>query len=118
MKIIFAVIALAFTFIVVDLVPNSSLVSQAHAVTKAQKKKAWADCRKKYGKTVYKVRVKKNGEVRCHYRRNASTRKNPTSHAEATKLCKKNLQRCWPRPACGAKEWKLDPHVQKLIAAI
>ena len=89
MKIIFAVIALAFTFIVVDLVPNSSLVSQAHAVTKAQKKQAWADCRKIYGKTIYKVRVKKNGEVRCHYRRNASTRKNPTSHAEATKLCKK-----------------------------
>ncbi len=57
--------ALAFVFTA----GATSLVvpETAEAATKKQRRDAMRLCKRKYGKTVFKVSFRRNGEIICHY---------------------------------------------------
>ncbi|MEM7429034.1 MAG: hypothetical protein AAF441_23345 [Pseudomonadota bacterium] len=60
--------------------------STAEAATKKQYRQAMRACKRKYGKTVFKVSFRKNGQIICHYGpRNA---KNMTED-QVRKWCRK-----------------------------
>ena len=47
---------------------SSAVIStSAEAATKKQQREAMRRCKRKYGKTVYRAVIKRNGNIICHY---------------------------------------------------
>jgi len=90
MKKLFLIVALAGFALCFQPIASGFLTSPAFAATKAQKKKARAVCRKKYGKRYTKTVFSKNGSrYTCYYRKARSAKPVPKNREGITEWCKK-----------------------------